>query len=154
MDGKAITWYLASFMGLVIVVMARLWWVVPNRKTKAAKRTSAAKTLIVLGSGGHTSEMLTLVGSLDSARYTPRHYVLAETDGHSQDKTKQFEQNWDVTDTPGWHIHPIPRSREVGQSYITALCTTSIAFLASFRLVWAIRPDLVSYILFAFRYIR
>jgi hypothetical protein len=37
----------------------------------------------------------------------------------------------------------IPRSREVGQSYVTAVWTTLVAFLASFRLLLGARPDLL-----------
>ncbi len=38
---------------------------------------------------------------------------------------------------------PIPRSREVGQSYLTAIFTTLWAFLGAFRLVLTTRPKLL-----------
>ena len=41
------------------------------------------------------------------------------------------------------HVHTIPRSREVGQSYLTSVMTTLIAMLASAQLVYRLRPDLV-----------
>lgn len=41
-------------------------------------------------SGGHTTEILRLMESL-SAVYTPRHYVIADTDRMSEDKIRTFE---------------------------------------------------------------
>lgn len=40
-------------------------------------------------------------------------------------------------------IDIIPRSREVGQSYITSVATTLHALAAGFTIVWRRRPDLV-----------
>ena len=42
--------------------------------------------------GGHTSEILRLVGSL-SASYTPRYYVVADTDRMSEEKITTFEHS-------------------------------------------------------------
>ncbi|XP_055002331.1 UDP-N-acetylglucosamine transferase subunit ALG14 homolog isoform X3 [Sorex araneus] len=42
--------------------------------------------------GGHTTEILRLLGSLSNA-YSPRHYVIADTDKMSTQKIKEFEQN-------------------------------------------------------------
>lgn len=41
-------------------------------------------------SGGHTTEIIRLMESL-SAVYTPRHYVIADTDRISEDKVRTFE---------------------------------------------------------------
>ncbi|VDM69061.1 unnamed protein product [Strongylus vulgaris] len=43
---------------------------------------------VVLGSGGHTTEMLELLKHL-GARYTPRWYVVADTDHMSKDKVRE-----------------------------------------------------------------
>jgi beta-1,4-N-acetylglucosaminyltransferase len=51
-------------------------------------------TMVVLGSGGHTAEMLRLVGGLDRARYTPRVYVAAHSDAMSGRKAVALEQAW------------------------------------------------------------
>jgi len=92
----------------------------------------------VLGSGGHTSEMLALLGALDLSRYTPRHYVLADTDDHSAQKLNAFEG------TPSsFFVHIIPRSREVKQGLLSALLPTMAACLQSLKLLLQIRPDLL-----------
>ena len=40
-------------------------------------------------------------------------------------------------------VHTIPRSREVGQSYLTSIWTTLVAIFAAFRIVLVSKPDLV-----------
>lgn len=40
-------------------------------------------------------------------------------------------------------FYAIPRSREVGQSYVTSVFTTLWALAGTVSLVWRIRPDLV-----------
>lgn len=42
-------------------------------------------------SGGHTSEMLKLMMSMDLEFYSPRCYIVAESDRHSTEKAQQFE---------------------------------------------------------------
>ncbi|CAG0918546.1 unnamed protein product [Notodromas monacha] len=52
----------------------------------------AKKTLIVLGSGGHTSEMMRLVTALDKKKYNPRVYLVALTDPRSAEKALEYER--------------------------------------------------------------
>lgn len=46
--------------------------------TTPGRRTTPAKTLVVLGSGGHTYEMLTMLRGLDASRYRPAVFVRAD----------------------------------------------------------------------------
>ncbi|VDO36048.1 unnamed protein product [Heligmosomoides polygyrus] len=41
-----------------------------------------------MGSGGHTMEMLELLKNLDN-RYSPRCYIVADTDHMSKDKVRE-----------------------------------------------------------------
>ncbi|PIO76338.1 hypothetical protein TELCIR_01601 [Teladorsagia circumcincta] len=54
-------------------------------KKKLNPRSKTVSLCCVMGSGGHTMEMLELLKNL-SAQYTPRCYVVADTDQMSQDK--------------------------------------------------------------------
>jgi hypothetical protein len=45
--------------------------------------------------GGHTAEMLQLVKSLDGIKYTPRSYIVANTDILSEEKATMYEQALD-----------------------------------------------------------
>ncbi|KAG2492187.1 hypothetical protein HYH03_009435 [Edaphochlamys debaryana] len=110
----------------------------------AAKRTKPAKTLVVLGSGGHTAEMLMLMDSMPLQLYSPRTYVVAATDPMSGNKALTREQKWQKTTSPtGFVVHQIPRSREVGQSYITSIGTTLYSLVFAFGLVFLERPEMV-----------
>ena len=46
----------------------------------------------LVGLGGHTTEMLRLMCQMDLDFYTPRIYVVADTDKHSAAKSASFEQ--------------------------------------------------------------
>ena len=88
--------------------------------------------------GGHTSEMFKLLKELKLSKYSPRHYIIAETDKMSVDKTVEFE-----SDLNEYKIHLIKRSRYVGQSYITSIFTTLVAILLSISLIYKIKPKVL-----------
>lgn len=98
--------------------------------------------MVILGSGGHTTEMLALTNELDKKRYTPRVYVLAGTDTTSEPKVLAQEQ--DAAGADGeYQILRIGRSRHVGQSYISAVFTTLRSVWQCFPIVYGQRPDLI-----------
>lgn len=104
------------------------------------KRSSPAKTLICIGSGGHTTEMLTLVKNLDFRKYNPRYYIIANSDITSTLKVQSMEkENNDFN----YFIKEIPRSRHVGQSYISSVITTLYSIAYCIPLLIKIRPDLI-----------
>lgn len=133
----------ASAGGLAVLLIVRLWAVL--RSHPVTPRQSL-RLLIVAGSGGHTTEILRLVGSLSGA-YSPRHYVIAESDEMSAKKIHSLElaraQNDSTTEHTSYHLHRIPRSREVRQSWLSSVFTTSYSMWFSFPLIHRIKPDLV-----------
>ena len=50
---------------------------------------------MVLGSGGHTTEMVALARALDRQVYTPRTYIIAQTDTLSKIKIEKEESGRD-----------------------------------------------------------
>ena len=54
------------------------------------------KLLIVLGSGGHTTEMINIVKSLDEEIYGPKTYLYSSTDNMSKIKAESFSNIDDV----------------------------------------------------------
>jgi len=78
---------------------------------------------MVLGSGGHTTEILKLLKCLNLQTYNQRLYFVAETDNFSEKKLEQLENS----DMKCFQIVRIPRSREVGQSYLTSALSTLLA---------------------------
>jgi beta-1,4-N-acetylglucosaminyltransferase len=94
--------------------------------------------MVVLGSGGHTTEMLKLIKRIDHNIYTPITFIIAETDKTSIEKTI-IDWKPSTNDI----FVKIPRSREVGytdQSH----CEFYLVICSNHRLVNpGHRPSLV-----------
>lgn len=105
------------------------------------RRKQSARTLIVLGSGGHTAEMMAIIKQLNKKNYSPRYYVLASTDTTSEVKVLGIEEP--TTSKNDYEIFRIKRSRHVGQSYITSIVTTLQSILQCIPLVYRLQPDLI-----------
>lgn len=109
-------------------------------KTKQRKVVciKPVKTMIILGSGGHTAEMIRILRYLDFKNYTPRIYVYADTDIMSMEKIKSLEKN-----NVDYKVYKIRRSREIHQSYYTSVYTTIYAILESVPILWKECPELI-----------
>lgn len=73
------------------------------------------------------------MNELDKVKFTPRVYVVANTDKLGASKAQQHEQKWAQADMASSakqidaNVHFIPRSREVGQSWLTSIFSTAWA---------------------------
>jgi len=126
--------------------------VVPLRKRigRAAGSASSAaafpptrpvRTLIVLGSGGHTAEMLAVLDAVPRAHFAPLLFVRAATDAASEARARRMEtERGNEHQTRHQAIH---RSREVGQSYLTSVLSTLRALAHSVHVVWDFQPEMV-----------
>lgn len=133
-----LAWWL--LMGGVSALVVRI--IVVGRQIYQARRTGQCpwrssrprrplRTLVVLGSGGHTAELLDLVQTLDSTVYTIE-YVKANTDTTSANRLP-----------PSAKLISIPRAREVGQSYLSSAWTTLRALWSALLLVYQRQPDVI-----------
>uniref|UniRef100_A0A8C0CBA4 UDP-N-acetylglucosamine transferase subunit ALG14 n=1 Tax=Balaenoptera musculus TaxID=9771 RepID=A0A8C0CBA4_BALMU len=84
------TLILAAAAGTVAVLLAVRLWVVLRPRAAVPRRSLSL--LVVAGSGGHTTEILRLLENLSDA-YSPRHYIIADTDEMSAHKINSFEVN-------------------------------------------------------------
>ncbi|XP_021719596.1 UDP-N-acetylglucosamine transferase subunit ALG14-like isoform X1 [Chenopodium quinoa] len=143
---------MAESNGIVIIVvtvltliLVRLMYVL-HRCGKSLRPTTVKplSTLIVLGSGGHTAEMINLLLALQKDRFLPRYYIAAATDNMSLQKAQTFESSSDNENgMNAAQYMQIYRSREVGQSYITSVGTTLIAIAHALWLMIKIRPQVI-----------
>ncbi|XP_076897275.1 uncharacterized protein LOC143550530 [Bidens hawaiensis] len=127
------------------LLVARVFYVI-SQSSKPAHNTSqkSLSTLVVLGSGGHTAEMINLLNVLQKDRFAPRFYIAAATDNMSLQKARVFEDVLDdKTSLQGPEFMQIYRSREVGQSYITSVGTTLYALGHALWLMVKIRPQVI-----------
>jgi beta-1,4-N-acetylglucosaminyltransferase len=148
-------------MSLLLVLAARVFLVLRNTGKPISPVSSQRPlhTLFVLGSGGHTAEMLSLVGALNLQRYAPRYYIAAVTDSMSLTRAATLEDHLQKcalstssssqaaeSSTQKPKFYQVYRSREVGQSYFTSVVTTLLAMMHALWLVAHIRPDVVIFL--------
>lgn len=146
--GKLFQNILVTLGLLVVIGLLRFAYLVsqcgkdtPSMKYSQPNRTLSCKTMVVLGSGGHTSEMISLLGGMDINNYTPRTYVVASGDSMSIDKITKFEKK--VNKDSKVDLRMVPRARQVKQSYVTSVFTTLCAVLYSLPIVFKTRPELI-----------
>ncbi|XP_022179806.1 UDP-N-acetylglucosamine transferase subunit ALG14 homolog [Myzus persicae] len=127
------TIFSAYFSGrLMYIILQR---VTNTRSLKESKLP--VRTLIVIGSGGHTAEMLRLMNNMNKLKFMPRLYLLADSDTTSRNRVENDEIGLD------WSIATIPRSRHVNQSYLTSIFSTVYAIFITVPVVVSFKPDLV-----------
>jgi beta-1,4-N-acetylglucosaminyltransferase len=115
------------------------------------RRRKRAKTMVILGSGGHTSEMMRLLDELDPDRYGPVAYVVADTDATSLPRLEEHIakdgggriDDRNPANSSLCEVHRLPRAREVHQSYVSSVLTTLHSFLSTLALLREVRPDLI-----------
>ncbi|OJJ47475.1 hypothetical protein ASPZODRAFT_130960 [Penicilliopsis zonata CBS 506.65] len=128
---------------------------VPRHRPKHA----AAHLLIVLGSGGHTAEMFSMLRrmELDPTIYTYRTYIVSSGDKFSAAKAVEFENNHLYKRCQGhngegqptenhklagsYGIVTVPRARRVHQSFLTAPASTLQCFWQCLLVLRGIHRD-------------
>ncbi|XP_018574620.1 UDP-N-acetylglucosamine transferase subunit ALG14 homolog [Anoplophora glabripennis] len=135
---------------ILTLVIARVLFLIHkittgHSKYATGRRQKSCKSIICIGSGGHTTEMLKLIETLDFIKYSPRYYIIASNDVTSARKVEDLEhiKRKYIRKEPDYRIYRIPRSRDVKQSYITSTFTTLYSILYSIPLVLQTMPDLI-----------
>ncbi|KAJ2785926.1 UDP-N-acetylglucosamine transferase subunit [Coemansia interrupta] len=113
-----------------------------RRKGKAARLPTDRTLCIVLGSGGHTAEMVRLLQGVDFDRYVRRVYIVGDTDVLSLDQISSLEAPRDH-EAEQYSVCRIPRSRQVGQSFKSSLLSSLWCLLCVCRVMWRQLPDAV-----------
>ncbi|ESK97111.1 glycosyltransferase family 1 protein [Moniliophthora roreri MCA 2997] len=126
----------ASASILFVFACVRIYIILPGSKPKRSitgRTHPTAKLAVFLGSGGHTSEAISLLSALDFERYTPRIYVVSEGDSLSVQKAQALESKKiplrNPYDKPQFKILTVPRARKVHQPLFTTPLTASFSLL-------------------------
>ncbi|AQK38833.1 hypothetical protein ZEAMMB73_Zm00001d023281 [Zea mays] len=109
------------FPVLVSVLAVRFFYVLwHSGQPESRLCATRLRCLIVLGSGGHTAEMMNIVTTLQKDRFTPRYYVAALTDNMSLQKAQVYEQSLIQVLGLGWssifYIESIARVKKLSLS--------------------------------------
>jgi beta-1,4-N-acetylglucosaminyltransferase len=99
--------------------------------------------MIILGSGGHTGEILMMLKNLDLEKFNKIVFVSSHNDNNSEKKAKEV-LNLDVKEQKHVQFVKIYRSRNVGQSYLSSIFSTILSTIDSFYILMITRPNLVS----------
>ena len=134
------TMLVATFLFIFTLLVVRLLYLIMHVRLPRQSTATPVVTMVVLGSGGHTMEMLRLLSGMDLVNFSRRVYVAAEADTMSIKKITTFEQSLGNKEA---FIKRIPRARQVLQSYISAVLSTLIAILYSFPITFSTLPDLL-----------
>ncbi|KAJ1609485.1 secreted glycosyltransferase [Cryptosporidium canis] len=146
----------AVLLGVLLFVLRCCFWL-RRRLSFVARRADEGRggfgsegrvrVLTVLGSGGHTAEMLMLLRDMDLRNKVSLGCVLADTDKFSMEKAlAAFSESLQVsTDRVGDYVrfYRIKRSREVGQSYVNSVFTTLVSMVDSVGVLLWDKYDLI-----------
>lgn len=158
MTSQSFSSILAALAVLIVIITMRVRVCLPSERRNKLLRANAkapVSLLLFFGSGGHTTEMLSIVKNLSIANYSPVHLVLGHSDKTSQGKILDSQNNLLLlkedystsSNMPGnkhsvyWHT--IHRSREVKQSIITTFFSTIVSLLQSILLIFRLRPQVL-----------
>jgi len=93
--GAAARGLVAAALAVGVVTLGLATWRARGRgppgRVGGARRRAPVRVLAVLGSGGHTAELLHVLRHLPSTRYAPVTYVTASTDVSSGAKARALE---------------------------------------------------------------
>ena len=119
---------------LILAFIYRFYTSLPENSKKKITKKDNIKVMCVLGSGGHTGEMMPLIDALHKTNhYKPITFVSADSDKLSLLHPLIPEESIKRT---------IPRARNVGQSFFSSIFTTINSIFASLSLI-SEKPDLL-----------
>lgn len=124
-----------------VVRIAYVRWVSHNR-TNRRRENGPTKILIILGLGGHTDEMLTIVSELMKDNYTPTFYVLETTGKTIEVKNRTVKSARGGGIRSDFEVFCI-KSREVGRNVTWAVWRMFESILQCIPLVFRLQPDLI-----------
>lgn len=133
--------YITLFSIVIFIIVARVASLILRIYTSECSLVNegpAFKTLLCIGSGGHTTELLRIAKRLDMDKYNPRMYIVAKNDGGSEYKIRMAEDG-----RQDYSICKIPRSRNVNQSFKSSVVTTFYAIVRSVPIILRFKPNVI-----------
>jgi beta-1,4-N-acetylglucosaminyltransferase len=121
----------------ILIIVASLAYSHNASIPRVRRKNQPVHLLLVLGSGGHTTEMLHMMRNLplDPSHYTYRTYVVSSGDNFSAEKAREFEAEFLKKGESDYEIVTIPRARRVHQSYWTTPFSTIHCLWACFEVL-------------------
>ncbi len=95
-----------------------------KNQTSNVKEMEKGKIIILLGSGGHTGEMIRLLESINFKTFNKKIYLYSTGDTTSINKIIKFEKSINKNNIENYDLIQVKRARMIGQSYISTIFTT------------------------------
>ncbi|XP_013169455.1 PREDICTED: UDP-N-acetylglucosamine transferase subunit ALG14 homolog [Papilio xuthus] len=134
-------WYAAMLLLIIIACFIRVICVFCNvvrMECNLAVQKSSLNTIICIGSGGHTTEMLRLIPIMNKNKFKPRLYILSDSDVCSEIKIHATERS-----ATNYGLSRIPRCRKVRQSYLSSVFSTLYATFRTIPIIYKFKPDVI-----------
>lgn len=125
---------------VLIIRALYLIYVIFTTDCKLKIENRPLRTVLCVGSGGHTTELLRLLKYFDNKKYRPRLYISAYNDLTSDIKIHEHEKS---VETEMYSICKIPRSRNVHQSYTSSIITSLNAIVHTVPFIYNFKPDII-----------
>jgi beta-1,4-N-acetylglucosaminyltransferase len=126
-------------LAIVFTIVRVVWFMFGRHLTGGLMFRHKYKFLVVLGSGGHTSEMLLMLKQFkDKYDRIEFHFVVAESDTTSVARIAPA-----LGENVPYSVIKTPRLRHVGESFITAILKLPKLLLINILLVLRIDPDVL-----------
>ncbi|KAH6722308.1 glycosyltransferase family 1 protein [Leptodontidium sp. MPI-SDFR-AT-0119] len=149
----------AALLILIPTAFLRLLYILPStaRRRSKAPKPSVSHMVVVLGSGGHTAEMMSLLRDIDPSRYTHRTYIVSSGDSFSTGKALEIERIIQSKHSPSgkdqdqqqeptkagetsaktgtWDVKTVPRARKIHQSLYTTPFSSLWCFIGCLRVL-------------------
>jgi len=97
--------------------------------------------MIILGSGGHTGELLIMLSKLNFNKFKKCFIISSHNDKNSENKFKEVFDLKKYSKT-SFHFIKIYRARNVGQSFFTSIFTTIYSMMQSFFVMVKTQPNI------------
>ncbi|CAD6450452.1 fb0a6e0f-85d8-4e0f-957e-cb2f460ea825-CDS [Sclerotinia trifoliorum] len=146
---------IAATLIIITTAFLRLLYVVSpdSRRPPTKKKDEPSHMVVVLGSGGHTAEMISLLRDTNAARYKHRTYIISAGDNFSSTKAQDCEEriqsklrpslpctkSGEFDSTTGiWDLIVVPRAREIHQPLYTAPISSFWCMLGCLKALYTI----------------
>lgn len=126
-----------SLIPFFYILFLTLWIKLSN-----PRNPNETKVMILLGSGGHTGEMIRLLESVDMSKFFHRTWIATSGDSTSFSKAQLYEQSLKSLDE-SYTFNEIPRARKVGQSWLTTIFSSLLCLHSCFQIIINESPNLV-----------
>ncbi|KIW05085.1 uncharacterized protein PV09_03644 [Verruconis gallopava] len=99
--------------------------------------------MVVLGSGGHTAEMLLMLRTVALSKWRKRSWVVSSGDEFSASLATEFEAELQCPGSCSFDIVKLPRARKVHQSIFTTPFTSLVCLWTSLSMLSRDAPDII-----------